>query len=518
MSESKPPQSTAQKVATNTFWYGLEVVLSTVAALLTSIPVARIIGPEKLGYFAYVQWLTHMSGTLAMVGIPIATRKYMAEYLGRNEPGIVWAVFLRGLRAQAYIALGLLAAGIPLVLRFVEPSYRTCSLLLLINLVPRMLGYIPSNANNAAENLRANFPGAALNCLLVVGLVNLSLQLGWGLTGVAASFLVGTSAELAAKMVMTLRWLHPVQGARLPATMRRRMLRFSGQSLVLMSLNIVVWDRSDLIFLKMLDKDIRQVTFFVLAFNLIEKILMLPQAFSTMMGVSVMAEHGRDQAKLYRVSSLAAKYALLASVPATWGAAALSSPLIRLLYGPQYVPTIPVLRIGAVLAAAKPLLPPVGSLMQAQERQGFLIRWGMVCAAINVLLDMLLIPWAGARGAMLANGVAQTVAIAGVWAKAAASFPLVIPLAALARTLMSGAVMAGAVALIGQAPLPAAIRLALGVPAGALIYFAMIRAFAILDHADQRRLVQLAGRMPARLSRWAQSGIRLLVPASVGQR
>ncbi len=516
MSGARRARGTAQTVAANTFWYSLEMAVSALAALLTSIPVARVIGPRRLGYFAYVQWLTSVSGRLAMVGIPAATRKYMAEYLGRGEARIAWAIFRRSLRVQSYIALGVAAAGAALVWSWVEPSYRVCSLVLVMGVAPRMLAYIPSNANNAAENMRANFPGALLNSVVTVSLVNLSLWAGWGLTGVAASFMAGDTVELAVKMRMTRGWLRPAPGTGLPEELRRRLWRFSAQSLALMSVNMVVWDRSDLVLLKLLDKDIRQVTFFVLAFNVAERVLMVPRAFSTMIGISVMAEYGRDRAKLYRVASGAAKYALLVSAPVMLGLAAVSSPLIRVLYGAQYLPTIPVLWIGAALAVAKPLLAPAQSLMQAEERQGFLIRWSLVCAAANVGLDAALIPVWGARGAMLANGLAQGMAVIGVWVKAVRSFPLVAPVGAVGRILASGLAMGAPVWLLCGTPLPAAVQLGLGIPMGAALYAGMVRALGILEESDRGPLLRAAERLPGGLRGRAEGLVRWLTRAGAG--
>jgi O-antigen/teichoic acid export membrane protein len=473
--------------------------------------MARILGPEKLGYFTYLQWLTNISGQLAMAGLPVTTRKYIAEFLGVGEPGIVWQVFIRSLRLQLYLAVFLAVCGSILMYKFVEPPYLGIGLVLLASLVPKLIACILSAANFAAENVKANTAAAVISNIVSILLVNASLLAGWGLWGVAISMLVAVTLEMVCKAIITLRWLHPAPGE-LPAELHSRMLRFSGQSMVLLILNLVVWDRSDLIFLKWLDKDIRQVTFFSLAFNLVDKILMLPRSFSSAMGLSVMAEYSRDRVRFYRVASSAGKYALLTSVPVMFGLGAVSGPLIRLLYGEQYLPVIPVLMIAALFGSAKPVLSPVQNLLQAEDRQQVLIWCGIFAAGLNIALDVLLIPTGRAQGAMIANGIAQAVAIGAFWGVAARNSPIHLPLGEFAKIIGAGAAMALPIYLLGQTPLSPALQLCIGIPVGALLYLLTIRWSGVLDEQDERRLLHLIARLPKRAHPWADKFVTFLVP------
>jgi O-antigen/teichoic acid export membrane protein len=412
---------------------------------------------------------------------------------------------------------GLLALGAALIAKAVEPGYHVIGLLMLSTVAAKMVVCIPSNANSAAENWRANFIGTALNCLVTVSMVNVSLRAGWGLTGVAASMTAGMVLELLVKMVLVLRLLTRVPGAVLPADLRKRMVRFSGQGFVLLILQIVVWDRSDLVFLRILDKDKSQVTFFALAFNLIDKILYLPQAFSQVVGASVMAEYGRNPSTLHRFVSTALKYGLLVSVPVMVGTAAISSSLIRVSYGIKYLPIIPVLAIGALLATVKPLLGPLQSLFQAKEKQGFLIKWTIGCAVVNIVLDITLIPLAGARGAMAANGLAQVLAIAGIAIMARRKFSVRVDPGVMVKIATAGAMMAAVVWSVQQVGAPLWVELACGIPLGALVYVLALRLLRVLDQSDGPRLQHLAGRVPGPPGRLAASCVAGMVhKTSVG--
>lgn len=460
----------------------------------------------------YLQWLTNISGTLAMVGIPATVRKYMAEYLGRSDYDTTWAIYRSGLRAQAWIAAGLVACGAMLIARAVDPGYRIIAFVMLGGVAAKIIGCIPSNANTAGAHWRTNFIATVIYYAVSLSITYLSLWLGWGLVGVSAGLTLGMAADATAKSIMTRRWLPRAPDAVLSPELRRRMFRFSGQGMVLLALQLVVWDRSDLIFLRWLDKDKAQLSFFALAFNFIDKILNLPQAFSQVVGVSVMSEYGRDPKNLRRFVSTAVKYALMVAVPIMVGCAAISSALIRATYGKQYLEVIPVLAIGALLAAAKPLLGPLQSLLQAGERQGFLIGWTVCCGVLNIILDITLIPLAGARGAMVANGLAQLFAVLGIWVRARTAFSVPFHASEIIRILLSGAVMAAVVVGLQWTAIPAWLQLAAGVPLGAFTYFLVVRFLRILDQNDATRLHSLVGGIHGKAGRIATGCLSLIVP------
>jgi O-antigen/teichoic acid export membrane protein len=49
--------SNTRTIARNTGWYGLESAIGFIVTLFTSIAIARILGPSKMGYIIYVSWI-----------------------------------------------------------------------------------------------------------------------------------------------------------------------------------------------------------------------------------------------------------------------------------------------------------------------------------------------------------------------------------------------------------------------------------------------------------------------------
>jgi len=174
----------------------------------------------------------------------------------------------------------------------------------------------------------------------------------------------------------------------------------------------------------MLQSGIKQIAFFSISFSLAERLLLLPQAFAYSLRASQMAQYGRDRDRLFRMTGLAATYMMMVSLPLLLGAACISGPIVRILYGPQYLPAISVFALVAVFAIPKGILGPAQTLLYSMEELGFLLKWGCLCGALNILLDIVLIPNHAAFGAAIANGTAQTMAAAGIWWYAIRCHPL----------------------------------------------------------------------------------------------
>jgi len=507
-------RSNTQTVAKNFAWSGFEVIVAIVATLLTTVATARVIGPQRLGYFNFIYWMTIMSGSLGSFGIDMMTFKYMGEFLGDGKPHLARSVFTNSLKIQTLISLFLAAAGEVLVFTVGNPGYRLISGFLVLAIVPQMVAYIPSQANAAAENLRANTRGSLVGMSVNVVSVVLSLALGWDLLGIAVGVFLYRTAELAAKLVPVLDWARAFPLVVLPPEIRKRMFTFSGRSMGLMLLQILVFDRSDIIFLKFLQSDIKQIAFFSISFSLAERLLLLPQAFARALGATQNAQYGRDRNRLFRMTGLAATYMILSCLPMLLGAACLSGPLVRILYGAQYLPAISVFALVAIFAIPKSILAPAQTLLYATEDLGFLLKWGSTCAAVNIVFDLLLIPNHGAYGAAVANGMAQTLAAVGIWWRAISRFDLGLQVHVIMKVVAASLLMATIVLLVISRPLPITVKAIAGVLTGIVAFLISLRLISALQEEDRQRLISAGSSIPGGLKPWYNRIVNFVVPGA----
>ncbi len=508
----KLASSNAKIIGRNFVFMGLEVVITLVCTLLTTVAIARVIGPTRLGYFNLIFWLTSITCSVGSLGIPLTTFKYMGEFLGGGKKELARAVFFYNLWAQTGIATVLTVIGMIAAFTLVDPGYRVCSILLVLSMIPNMITFVPSQANSAAEDAALNTRGAFVGAIVYVIAVAASLLLGWNLIGIAAGVLVYRTAELAVKTIPVLKSLKSVPQIPLPPEIRKRMFSFSGLSTGLMILQIVIWDRSDIIFLKLLQPDIRQLAFFSVCFSVADRLMRMPQTFANALSATQMAEYGRDRDRLFRMTSKASTYVLLGTLPVLIGLACIGGPFVRVMYGSQYLPAIPVFIVVALLSIPRAILTPAQTLLYSAEDLGFVLRWGCVAAAINVLLDLILIPGHGALGAAWANGVAQTFAAVTIWGRVLARYPVRIDVPVLLR--LSAATLAMAVVVLGIVAVPfnPTMKLGVAVPAGAIVFLVTSRMFSVLQTDDRRRLLQLSALLPRPVGSSFNRLVDFLVP------
>jgi O-antigen/teichoic acid export membrane protein len=150
--------------------------------------------------------------------------------------------------------------------------------------------------------------------------------------------------------------------------------------------------------------------------------------------------------------------------------------------------------------------------LYSAEDLGFVLKWGCVAAAMNVLLDLALIPSHGALGAAWANGVAQAFAALTIWGRVLVRYPVRIDGPVLFR--LAAATLAMAIVVLGivAMPLSSLVKLSVAVPAGAIVFLVTSRMFAVLQKDDRLRLLQLSALLPTPMSSSFTRLVDFLVP------
>jgi O-antigen/teichoic acid export membrane protein len=488
-------RSNTRTVATNTFWYGFDSALGIGMAFATSIPLARVIGPERLGYFSYVLWLTSMSMTVGNLGIPGTAGKFMAEHIGRGESGIARAIYNTTMRMQAAAAVAITAIALVLVYTVGDVNHRLVSTILVLAILPAMLIAVPSQANLANESVRTNIPSSIASGLVYVAAVVISLLVGWDLIGVAGGFLLAKWIDFILRLVITNRWMREFAVTKVPRHVVRTMFRFAVQQMFMAIVVMLVWDKSDVILLKTLNSDIRQITFFAVVFNLVDKVVMFPQVLAGSLSTTLLAQYGRDQESVPVMAAASARYTFLFAAPMLFGLVLISSPLILVLYGSKYIEAIPVLALVAGFAVIRPLGFPADAIFRANARLGKMLFWATVCAIFNIVVDVLLIPHHGAIGAGIGNGTAQMLSLAGYWVVARRQFKTRLDFWSMTKIAVSALAMAP-LAIICNAMLRPIEALMCDVIGGMFVFILMLRLTRVLQPLDVARLGHVREMLP----------------------
>src|SRR3984893_8430353 len=232
--------------------------ISLVSALIVSVLLARTLGPTRFGLYALVMSIVSFAYLFARAGVPGTVRRYVAEFDGRGERALIGIVAGRGLRNASLTALagGLLlaVAAAPLSAFFRDPSlqlYLLIGALLLIPMVPlsvlrALLGGLQQYRYLMLVNLWTS-PIWLAAC-------GVALLTGGGVAGVLVATLGVELLNVAALTWRATREVPIRWRLALPEEIRIRMQRYNLALAALILLDVIVWQRSELLFLGRLSK------------------------------------------------------------------------------------------------------------------------------------------------------------------------------------------------------------------------------------------------------------------------
>ena len=212
-----------------------------------------------------------------------------------------------------------------------------------------------------------------------------------------------------------------------PQGLRNRMIAFAWPSVISMAVAMIVWGRSEIILLKSLCADIRQVSFYSLAFSMADMLLLAATVFGSAAGVTIFVQYGRDKSRLPAIAASTFRYLALIAIPLHFIAASLAVPALLLLYGRQFQDAAMVVMLAPLLCIFKAFISPAQSLLQCSERQSFVIAATVFAGVVDWGVAWWLIPAHGAVGACIGNGAAQATAVLIMWAVAIHLYKVKLP-------------------------------------------------------------------------------------------
>ena len=489
--------SNAKTIARNTGWYGLENVINSILTVFTSIAIARTLGPSKMGYIIYVSWIASMVGDLGGLGIPATTRKYMAEFLGRGDRGTARYIYFRTMILQAALATFATVSLIFWVLRDAAGEYKLASVLIVLSIWPAMVNSISAQANVAAEQLGKNLPASAVSILVYFLMILLTVVFHWGVVGVGASMMLMRFSDFLVRFFPTMNRILSWESAHIqPAGLGNRMLSFAWQSVAIMIVEMVVWQRSEFVLLKLLCADIRQVAFYSVAFSMAERLLVSASIFGSAASATIFAQYGRDKSRIPNITASTFRYLALTSIPLHFISAALAAPALLVLYGKQYVGAALVVTIAPLLCLPKAFIGPVQGLLQSHERQKFIIFAMVLASIVDIGVAWYLIPAHGAVGACIGSGAAEVTAIGLMWAIGTHLYQVKLPWVFVAKvTLIS--VLASLTAHYIAVSLSPLLGIVCGGSASLIVLFGLSYMLRVLNPEDRSRFDTLTGSLPS---------------------
>lgn len=391
---------------------GAVSVASRLAALALGILLARWLGPDGYGAYAFVMSVVVLAMIPAKAGLPdLVLREIAAAGVdpARGEPATLLG---RAAMLVLGISLALVAAGHIAIAVFLGPEDRDLALGLGVGLwmLPGLA--LLTLCNGALRGLGQPVSAHAL-LELAPALVALALIAAAVLAAVGGQAelalmarLTGIVGSLGAIAVLLHRALGPRRRrgpGRAPSP--RRLLRQAAPFLMLGGAQVVL-SRTDLVMLGLLAEP-RAAGFYKVALEGAFLVGMCLNIANTVLAREFSRRHARgDLAGLEQTAIRTARLTTAATAPLAVGLIVWGESLIVLTFGPDFAAAYPLL---VILAIGRFLAGVFGSAdlvlgMTGHAAACARLRWA--AAGLNVVLNAALIPPYGAEGAAVATAIA----------------------------------------------------------------------------------------------------------------
>jgi O-antigen/teichoic acid export membrane protein len=406
---------TASNAVRNMFFSGARLVIALSASVATSAIIARHLGPADTGRYSYWVWIVGTLATLASIGLPAALTKYVSEYIGKDEIGTAVRVAKRLLLTQLKVASGVAIATACFV-SFKTP-YRGIIGLTAVMIFAQALQQSLGAALIGVQRFDrlaliglyvalASVISVAVAALLHAGVMGM-LWAALGAMGVGIWFYYHAVAKSLLKLPGS------VESMPLPAGTFRRIRTFSATVSYVLLLDMIVWQRSEVLFLKWFST-LPQIGFYTLAYSVVSRLSDVASTFSNILLPLFSETYGRSGLQEIRpVLVSALRYLQMLMVPICLLGIVVATPLVKLIYGPEFLPVarpLQLLFLGLSFTSVGVVISP---LILGTENQRVIAKWGTVVAILNISLDLVLIPKYAALGASIANCTAQIAGVLG---------------------------------------------------------------------------------------------------------
>ncbi len=494
--------SVQKKIAKNAVHNFLVKAIALSFGFIASVVVARYLGPEKYGVYAFVIWALSTAGLLANPGISTTITKYVSEYWGRKDFPAVGAIVSRLFRVEllaGFLASLLLFILAPLISRWYNnPDLSAYLRVAALVVMPLGLMWFYNGLFTGLQRF-----DLIAKVTLVVSPVTVIAFLLVIYFGGTIEWLVAVSAVV--NLLLFASYLYHkktkfsmIRRGLAGRDFGGRLLKFSATAFVVLLLDAIIWERFGIFFLSIYSTP-SEIAFYNVAFIFSSRTMILLPGALTGILLPAMSEvyGGGDKQELARVHSNSTRYLAMLSFPLCLGGIAIAGQLFPVLYGSSYQPAslvFVVLLLGGTVGS-------IGTssymLLYAAERQNVVLRVGVLSASVSLLASWLLVPALGSKGAALAVGLSQS--LGGVLLITYAyrkSMKQPFPGAFLLRIICASALMGCAAFLLSESirgPAGLILALIVSLPLYVLSLF-LTRSFTSEDvHLLEAALNQLPG-------------------------
>ena len=513
----------ASSLARNSVANGIAGFATTLAGVLSTVIIARVLGVEGTGVVAFAVWVVTFALLTAEMGIPSTLARYVAATAAdgdRNTPqGVVANLYVPFAISNAIVAAAFFGYAAWLASNYDQPlwhidasNYRTA---------PLFWGLI---AAATLAQAFANFTNGYLRGigqfrkLSLIAVVSASLQIATVLIGAWLFGIAGAMTGAVLGFIIPALMAHGIttKAVEIDADLKKRIRRYAIEVWLGLIVSAFAWSRMEVVFLER-SFGSEAVGLFTSALTLSNIVTQGPMLLTGALIPFLARQAARDdRAKLRTSYAMVLRLFALAVAPACFGLAAISGTLLPMIFGNDFAPAVPSAMI-LLIAAAVTYCGSISTLyLLALEKTRVVLIFASIGAVFVVIAGLTIIPQYGPIGAALSRSVIQLAVVsAGLW-YAARYLNAPPPLQDLARIFFAAA-GSGIAAYIASDAIGGISGIAAAIVVAVAAYAILLKITGAVVDEDATELKRTASLLPRPIDAWLQKAIAWIAAPAVAQ-
>ncbi len=382
-------------------------------AFVVQLVAARLLGLENYGNYAYVlAWMTMVS-ILGRVGFETATLRFVSEYVEKQE----WGKLLGFLRFSKRIVL-IASVGVAFCLSFSAWLFRdNLSVELLygfwiasVLLIVQNFVMLQEKRLLALQNvLLGQLPLAILRPFFVlIGCVGIAVWVSNPGVAIFMGVVLAASVVSLGVISVFLKRTLPSKLRGVAQSSNSKYWLQTAQAMIFIACVQVILSKSDVVMIGAL-VGAKETGLYNVAHQLSSLLVFTLVAVNSILASQASALYAKQSLKeLQRIVSLGIKFVFLSTLPIAiiyivWG-----SQVLR-LFGEEFSASYPILVVLTLGQLVNALSGPVALLLTMTGYQYYTAKVLAFTAAINIILNGILIPSIGAMGAAIATAFSTSI-------------------------------------------------------------------------------------------------------------
>ncbi|TWT17245.1 oligosaccharide flippase family protein [Luteimonas marina] len=491
--------NTRNTIVKNTLFSSMGIYTEYFLGMLTSIIIARHLGPSDFGAYSLVIWLVATGVAITNAGVASAVIKFIAELRGAGRDGQIRPLLTWAWRVQAgFLAVSVLVGGTLFVVygAWIMPDFNHAALLIALVATTALRAMYMFNIA-IAKGYEAFRVTAAIS-VIVTPLNLLMVLAAWLLDGPMEWFLVAFMASSLLFWWVSRRQVAPLLPPPdlrepLDANLRRRLRSYTALVAVTVAVTFITASEVEVLFLTLFDSTASAGQFKVAYQLATGALLLVPGVFAALLLPMMANALGQGHDVANRRLAMSTTYLCMLAAPLVAFGVAFADTIIGLLYGQAFAPAALVFAVCLSAGAASVLSQGASAYLLGSDRQRALMMLVLVCSLVKVALDIVLIKLYGLTGAMVASGTTTVLMASLVIGLALHYSGASLEWSRMFRILLAAAV-AGGLAWLLDGQLPALAALAVGGLLLAALYFAGTLLFGVWNATDIRHFLEIHNR------------------------